>query len=88
MNEPPTEPFTPAEVLRRVTALGVLANAVTVWSYVRTRLEVAFPERAATTAPDVTPVDEDTLAGWLDDFIDTVEAQRSRLTRHLNPQKE
>ena len=84
MSEPPVSAFTPADVLRRVTAMGVLANAVTVWSYVRTRLEEAFPERAASAALDVLPVDEETLTEWLDDFLDTVETQRSRLARHLN----
>jgi hypothetical protein len=81
MHEPPT--FTPADVLRRVTALGVLANPVSVWSYVRARLAAEFPERAALTPPDALPVDDATLMDWLDDFLDTVESHRARLTRNL-----
>lgn len=78
--------FTPADVLRRVTAMGVLANALTVWSYMRSRLEEEHPDRLATAGPAELPVDEETLAGWLDDFVDTAEAQRSRLVRRLNPE--
>jgi hypothetical protein len=77
--------FTPAEVMRRVTAMGVLANALIVWSYMRNRLAEAYPERAATAAPDALPVDEATFADWLDDFLDEAEAQRARLARAMNP---
>ena len=77
--------FTPSDVLRRVTAMGVLANALTVWSYMRARLEAEHPERAAAAGPAELPVEEETFADWLDDFIDTAEAQRSRLVRRLNP---
>ena len=87
MGGEPTGGFTPADVLRRLTAVGVLANAVTVWSYMRSRLQQSFPERASNAAWDRLPVDEETLAGWLDDFVDSVETQRSRLVRHLNPRR-
>lgn len=80
-----TRPFSPADVLRRLTALGVLANAATAWSYVRSRLAAEFPERAQLAGPIELPVDADTLDDWLDDFADSVEAERSRLTRNLNP---
>lgn len=85
MREPSVNVFTPADVLRRVTAMGVIANVVTLWSYLQARLAEEFPERVATTAPTELPVDEETLAGWLDDFVDTAEVQRGKLARHLNP---
>lgn len=85
MDEGPVVVFTPSDVLRRVTAMGVLANALTVWSYMRARLEEEHPERAAAAGPAELPVAEETFADWLDDFVDTVEAQRSRLARRLNP---
>jgi hypothetical protein len=85
MTEPPAA-FTPADVLRRVTALGVLVNLTTVWAYVRARLAAEFPERAATARPDELPVAAATLTDWLEDFLDTTEAERSRLTRNLNPE--
>ena len=84
MTDAEVTPFTPADVLRRVTAMGVLVNAVTVWSYMRTRLVAAYPERAALAAPDALPVDEETLADWLDDFLDGVESERARLIRRMN----
>jgi len=85
MNDAPPPAFSPADVMRRLTALGVLANAVTVWTYLRDRLEAEFPERAATAAATALPVDEETLSDWLDDLVDEVEAQRARLTRAMNP---
>ena len=78
--------YTPSDVLRRVTAMGVLANALTIWSYMRSRLEEAFPERAAAAGPAELPLDEETFADWLDDFVDTADAERSRLARRLNPE--
>jgi hypothetical protein len=82
----PINVYTPSDVLRRVTAMGVLANALTIWSYMRSRLEEAYPERAATAGPAELPLDEETFADWLDDFVDTAEAERSRLARRLNPE--
>ncbi len=87
MDDPPP-PFGPADVLRRLTALGVLANAVTAWSYVRGRLATEFPDRAALAGPVELPVDAETLDDWLDDLADSVEAERSRLARNLNPMGE
>ena len=85
MREPPVNVFTPADVLRRLTAMGVIANVVTLWSYLRVRLAEEFPERAATAGPTELPVHEGTLADWLDDFVGTAEVQRGKLARHLNP---
>ena len=85
MDELPVEAFTPADVLRRVAAMGVIANVVTLWSYLRARLTEEFPDRAAAARPTDLPIDEDTLADWLDDFVDTAEVQRAKLSRHLNP---
>lgn len=78
-------PFTPVDVLRRVTAMGVIANATTLWSYMRGRLQESYPELAATAAPTALPVDEAVLCDWLDDFVDAVEVERSHLSRRLNP---
>jgi len=78
--------YTPSDVLRRVTAMGVLANALTIWSYMRSRLEEAYPERAARAGPAELPLDEVTFADWLDDFVDSAEVERSRLARRLNPE--
>ena len=86
MEQPPIIVYTPSDVLRRVTAMGVLANALTIWSYMRSRLEESFPERVETAGPAELPLDEATFADWLDDFVDSVEAERSRLARRLNPE--
>ena len=85
MSEQPRA-FSPADVVRRMTALGVLVNVATVWAYVRARLAAEYPERAASARPDELPVDALTLADWLDDFLDTAETERNRLTRNLNPE--
>ena len=85
MGEPPVIVFTPTEVLRRVTTMGVVANVVTLWSYLRARLAEDYPERVARIGSAELPIDEDTLADWLDDFVDTAEIQRGKLARHLNP---
>ena len=87
VDEPRVILFTPADVLRRLTAMGVLANVVTVWSYVRSRLETELPDRAAGAGPAELPVEEETLAVWLDDFADAADVQRNRLSRHLNPDR-
>ncbi len=86
MEQQPIIVYTPSDVLRRVTAMGVLANALTIWSYMRSRLDEAYPERAATAGPAELPLDESTFADWLDDFVDTADAERSRLARRLNPE--
>lgn len=86
MIEPTPPAFNPSEALRRVTAMGVLANVVTLWSYLRARLEAEYPERAA-SPPTTLPVNEATFADWLDDFVDTAEAERNRLSRALNRQR-
>jgi hypothetical protein len=76
--------FTPADVLRRVTAMGVLVNPAIVWSYLRTRYAERYPERAGALLPALLPVDEIDLEEWLDDFLDGVEAERSKLTRSMS----
>lgn len=76
--------FTPTDVARRVAALGVIANPATIWVYLRTRLAAEHPERLADLPPALLPLDEDVLDGWLDDFLDGVEAERARLTRGLH----
>lgn len=87
MNEPEPPAFSPSDALRRVTAMGVLANAVTLWSYLRARFEAEHPTRFAEAALNALPVDEATFADWLDDFVDTAETQRDRLTRALNQRR-
>ena len=82
--QPPV--FSPVEVVRQVTALGLLVNVATVWAYVRARLAAEYPERAVNARPDELPVDARILSDWLDDFLDTAETERSRLTRNLNPE--
>lgn len=78
-------PFTPVDVLRRVTAMGVIASPTTLWSYLRGRLREADPALADAATAGELPVGEETLAEWLDDFVDAVDAERSRLSRRLNP---
>ena len=85
MSEPPVNVVTPADVLRRVTTMGVVANIVTLWSYLWARFAEDYPERRAGVGAAELRIDEDTLAGWLDDFVDTAETQRGKLVRHLNP---
>jgi hypothetical protein len=84
--EQPIIIYTPSDVLRLITAMGVLANALTIWSYLRSRLAEAYPERAVTAGPAELPLDEETLVDWLDDFVDAVDVERSRLARRLNPE--
>lgn len=80
-------PITPAEVARRVAALGVIINPATVWAFLRHRYALAHPERAA-PAPAVLLLSEDELQAWLDEFLDVVEAERARLSRALQPPDE
>ncbi len=75
------EGYTPAEVARRVAALGVIVNPATVWAYLRARLQADHPGRAA--PPARLPVSEEELAEWLDDFLDGVERERARLRDSL-----
>ncbi len=75
------EGFTPAEIARRMAALGVIVNPATVWAYLRARLAAEHPGREA--PPGLLPAGEEELAGWLDDFLDGVERERSRLTETL-----
>ncbi len=77
--------FTPAQIARRVAAMGVLADPAGVWVYLRTRLAERYPERLADLPPALLPVGEDDLDEWLDDFLDSVESERSRLIRQMNP---
>lgn len=76
--------FTPADVLRRVTAMGVLVNPAIVWSYLRTRFAERYPEQVDALPAALLPVDELDLDEWLDDFLDGVEAERSKLTRSMS----
>ncbi len=71
------EGFTPAEVARRVAALGVIVNPATVWAYLRARLRAEHPGIDA--PPTLLPVREAELAEWLEDFLDGVEQERARL---------
>jgi hypothetical protein len=80
------EGFTPADVARRVAAMGVIVDPATVWSYLRTRFADRYPERADQLQPALLPVDEGDLEDWLDDFLDGVEASRARLVRRMNEQ--
>lgn len=79
--------FTPADVARRVAALGVLADPAVVWSYLRTRLAERYPERQPGLSPARLPVPGTDLDEWLDDFLDGVESERARLTRRMNEQR-
>ena len=78
--------FSPADVARRVAAMGVIVNPAAVWSYLRTRFADRYPERAEQLPPALLPVDESDLQDWLDDFLDGVEAERARLVRRMNEQ--
>jgi hypothetical protein len=78
--------FTPADVARRVAAMGVIVNPAAVWSYLRTRFADRYPEQEAGLQPALLPVDENDLEEWLDDFLDGVEAERARLVRRMNEQ--
>lgn len=82
MEQPPG--FTPTDVLRRVTVMGVLVNPAVVWSYLRTRFAEEHPHRLAELAPALLPIEEAELDEWLDDFLDGVEMERSKLTRHMS----
>ena len=77
--------FTPADIARRVAALGVLVNPAAAWVYLRTRLAERYPERLDALPPALLPVDEADLEEWLDDFLDGVDAERSRLIRRMSP---
>ena len=79
--------FTPADIARRVTAMGVLANPAVVWSYLRTRLAERYPERLAGLSPARLPVPAADLDEWLDDFLDGVESERASLTRRMTQQR-
>ena len=80
MNEP--RPITPAEVARRVAALGVIINPATVWAFLRQRYAAAYPDRAPAPA-GVLQLADDELDEWLDEFLDVVEAERTKLTRAM-----
>ena len=81
MSEP--RGFTPADVARRVAAMGVLANPAAVWAYLRTRLAECYPDRLVDLPPASLPIDEPDLDEWLDDFLDGVESERARLVRRM-----
>lgn len=85
MTEEPVQEFTPADVARRVAALGVIINPATVWSFLRARFAQRYSERAAVTPPVSLQVSEAELEEWLDQFLDTVEVERARLARGMNP---
>jgi hypothetical protein len=85
MTREPVQEFTPADVARRTAALGVIINPATVWAYLRARFAERHPERVG-VAPSVLPVSEAELDEWLDGFLDTVEAERARLARRMNPE--
>ena len=85
MNEHEQTGITPAEVARRMAAAGVIVNPATVWSYLRARYAERYPEGVAALPPALLPADEDEIAEWLDDFLDGVEAERTRLVRAMNP---
>ena len=76
--------FTPAEVARRVAALGVIVNPAVVWSYLRARYLEQRPDGAAALTDTLLPVSADDLDDWLDDFLDGVEATRAKLIRGMN----
>jgi hypothetical protein len=73
--------YTPVDVLRELTRMGVIVNAVTVWTRLRRRLAEEFPERAEAAAPDALPLDAFTFFEWIEDFVDEAEAARAKLTR-------
>jgi hypothetical protein len=76
--------FSPADVARRVAALGVIIDPATVWAYLRGRFAAAYPERAGAMPPALLPVAASELDEWLDGLLDAVDAERARLTRLLH----
>jgi len=74
--------FTPAEIARRVAALGVIINPATVWAYLRGRAAGTALDRVGPTATELVATEEE-VAWWLDEFLDVVEAERLRLTRNM-----
>jgi hypothetical protein len=81
------EGFSPADVARRIAALGVIADPATVWAYLRTRLAERYPERLAGLSPARLPISADELGEWLDDFLDGVEAERAKLARRMQDRR-
>lgn len=69
-----------------MAAAGVIVNPATVWSYLRARYAERYPDDVAALPPALLPASEDEIEEWLDDFLDGVEAERTRLVRAMNPE--
>lgn len=82
MNDVPS--FSPADIARRVAALGLIADPTMVWAYLRTRLAEAYPERLTGLPDAALPVAEADLDEWLDDFLDGALQQRAELLRRID----
>ena len=76
--------YTPADIARKVTALGIIINPTIAWSFLCARYAEHHPGATTATLTSLPIADLD-LEVWLDEFLDHVEAERNRLSRNMQP---